>query len=125
MQQHIFGPAPWGHGEGPQCQISLNVYYKVNFKIFFNQTLEEKASYFAKLSYRCIVTINVVVLSQGAMGWSAVCDCLFPGHTYFLYVFSQIKDYKTYQTRFSFVHLGSNLYVCPSSYLLNHWTKSN
>ena len=35
----FFGPAPWTPGEGPKCQISLNFYYKVNFKYFLNQTL--------------------------------------------------------------------------------------
>ena len=31
----IFGvPAPWGLGEGPKGQISLNLNYKVNFKDF-------------------------------------------------------------------------------------------
>ena len=31
----IFGvPAPWGLGEGPKGQISLNLNYKVNFKGF-------------------------------------------------------------------------------------------
>ena len=28
----FFGPAPWGPGEGPKGQISLNFNYKVNFK---------------------------------------------------------------------------------------------
>ena len=32
MQQHIFGSAPWGPGEGPKGQISLNFNYMVNFK---------------------------------------------------------------------------------------------
>ena len=27
-------PAPWGLGEGPKGQISLNLNYKVNFKDF-------------------------------------------------------------------------------------------
>ena len=27
-------PAPWGPGEGPKGQISLNLNYKVNFKFF-------------------------------------------------------------------------------------------
>ena len=36
----IFGvPAPWGLGEGPKGQISLNLNYKVNFKEILNQTL--------------------------------------------------------------------------------------
>ena len=31
----IFGvPAPWGPGEGPKGQISLNLNYKVNIKVF-------------------------------------------------------------------------------------------
>ena len=31
---HFFVPTPWGPGEGPKCQISLNLNYKVNFKDF-------------------------------------------------------------------------------------------
>ena len=27
-------PAPWGLGEGPKGQISLNLNYKVNYKVF-------------------------------------------------------------------------------------------
>ena len=39
MQRHIyFGPAPWGPGEGPKGQISLNI-IKFQFQRFFNQTL--------------------------------------------------------------------------------------
>ena len=36
MQQHHFFlvPDPWGPGEGPKGQISLNLNYKVNFKDF-------------------------------------------------------------------------------------------
>ena len=36
MQQHhfVWVPAPWGLGEGPIGQISLNLNYKVNFKDF-------------------------------------------------------------------------------------------
>ena len=36
---NFFGPAPWGPGEGPKGQISLNFSYKVNFKDFLYQTL--------------------------------------------------------------------------------------
>ena len=38
-RHHFLGPAPWGLGEGPKGQISLNLNYKVNFKGFLNQTL--------------------------------------------------------------------------------------
>ena len=41
MQRHIFFPAPWGPGEGPKGQISLNLNHKVNqnqFQRFLNQT---------------------------------------------------------------------------------------
>ena len=34
VQRHIFCPAPWGPGEGPKAQMSLNFNYKVNFKEF-------------------------------------------------------------------------------------------
>ena len=36
IQRHRFFlvPAPWGPGEGPKGQISLNLNYKVNFKDF-------------------------------------------------------------------------------------------
>ena len=35
MQRHIFlVPIPWGPGEGPKGQISLNLNHKVNFKDF-------------------------------------------------------------------------------------------
>ena len=36
MQQHhfVWVPAPWGLGEGPKGQKSLNLNYKVNFKDF-------------------------------------------------------------------------------------------
>ena len=35
MHRHNFlGPRPWGHGEGPKGQTSLNLNYKVNFKDF-------------------------------------------------------------------------------------------
>ena len=35
MQRHNFiRPYPWGPGEGPKGQISLNLNYKVNFKDF-------------------------------------------------------------------------------------------
>ena len=30
-------PAPWGLGEGPKGQISLNLNYKVNFKDFYTK----------------------------------------------------------------------------------------
>ena len=43
MQRHIFfGPAPWGPGEGPKGQISLNIIkfqLQSQFQRFFNQTL--------------------------------------------------------------------------------------
>ena len=32
VQQHIFGPVPWGPWEGAKGQISLNFNYKVNFE---------------------------------------------------------------------------------------------
>ena len=35
----IFGPAPWGPGEGSKGQISFDFNYKVNFKDFLYQTL--------------------------------------------------------------------------------------
>ena len=34
-----FGSAPWGPREGPKGQISININYKVYFKIFLKQTL--------------------------------------------------------------------------------------
>ena len=35
MQRHnFFVPTPWGPGEGPKGQISLNLNYRVNFKDF-------------------------------------------------------------------------------------------
>ena len=38
MQRHHFWvPAPWGPGEGPKGQISLNLNYKVNFKDFLTK----------------------------------------------------------------------------------------
>ena len=43
VQRHIyFGPAPWGPGEGPKGQISLNIIrfqLQSQFQICFNQTL--------------------------------------------------------------------------------------
>ena len=43
VQRHIFfGPAPWGPGEGPKGQISLNIIkfqLLSQFQRFFNQTL--------------------------------------------------------------------------------------
>ena len=39
---HFFGPAPWGPGEGPKGQISLNIIkfqLQSQFQRFFNQTL--------------------------------------------------------------------------------------
>ena len=39
----IFGvPAPWGPGEGPKGQISLNLNYKVNFQRFLNLLTNER-----------------------------------------------------------------------------------
>ena len=37
----FFGPAPWGPGEGPKGQISLNIKFQLQsqFQRFFNQTL--------------------------------------------------------------------------------------
>ena len=38
----FFGPAPWGPGEGPKGQISLNIFkfqLLSQFQIFLNQTL--------------------------------------------------------------------------------------
>ena len=38
----FFGPAPWGPGEGPKGQISLNIIkfqLQSQFQRFFNQTL--------------------------------------------------------------------------------------
>ena len=38
----FFGPVPWGPGEGPKGQISLNiikVQLQIQFQRFFNQTL--------------------------------------------------------------------------------------
>ena len=38
MHQHNFWvPAPWGLGEGPKGQISLNLNYKVNYKGFYTK----------------------------------------------------------------------------------------
>ena len=43
MQRHIFfGPAPWGPGEGPKGQISINIIkfqLQCQFQRFLNQTL--------------------------------------------------------------------------------------
>ena len=43
VQRHIFfGPAPWGPGEGPKGQISLNIIkfqLQSQFQRFFNQTV--------------------------------------------------------------------------------------
>ena len=39
---HLFGPAPWGPGEGPKGQISLNLIkfqLQSQFQRFFNQAL--------------------------------------------------------------------------------------
>ena len=39
---HFFGPAPWGPGEGPKGQLSLNIIkfqLQSQFQRFFNQTL--------------------------------------------------------------------------------------
>ena len=33
-RRHFLGPNPWGLGEGPKGQISLNLNYKVDFKGF-------------------------------------------------------------------------------------------
>ena len=33
--KNVFGPAPWGPGEGSKGKISFNFNYKVNFKDFF------------------------------------------------------------------------------------------
>ena len=33
----LFGPAPWGPGEGSKGQISFNFNYKVNFKDFYTK----------------------------------------------------------------------------------------
>ena len=33
----IFGPAPWGPGEGSKVQISFNFNYKVNLKDFYTK----------------------------------------------------------------------------------------
>ena len=35
----VFGPIPWGPGEGSKGQILFNFNYKVNFKDFLYQTL--------------------------------------------------------------------------------------
>ena len=37
QRKKIFGPAPWGHREGPKGQISFNFNYKVNFKDFYSK----------------------------------------------------------------------------------------
>ena len=39
---HFFGPAPWGPGEGPKGQISINIIkfqLQSQFQRFLNQTL--------------------------------------------------------------------------------------
>ena len=37
QRKKMFGPAPWGPGEGSKGQISFNFNYKVNFKDFYSK----------------------------------------------------------------------------------------
>ena len=45
---NLFGPAPWGPGEGSKGQISLNFHYKVNFKDFYTKLC---GFFFSKMKY--------------------------------------------------------------------------
>ena len=52
-------PAPWGPGEGPKGQISLNLNYKVNFKDFkpnfvYLLTYERYITYQTGFSFECL-----------------------------------------------------------------------
>ena len=58
-QQFIFGPAPWGLGEGSKGQISFNFNYKVNFKDFIPNfvcvlTNERYKTYQMGFSFCCL-----------------------------------------------------------------------
>ena len=58
--------------------LSLSCYALLCVHFSFAITLKRKRKLVVLLllSYRCIVTINVLwVLPHGAVGWSAVCDC--------------------------------------------------
>ena len=53
----LWFPAPWGLGEGPKGQISLNLNYKVNFKLFkpnfvYHLTNERYITYRTGFSFR-------------------------------------------------------------------------
>ena len=58
VQRHIFSPVPWGPGEGPKSQISLNFNYKVNFKDF----KPNFACLLAKIGYKNISDRNFIRL---------------------------------------------------------------
>ena len=48
----------------------------VNFSFAIILKRKRKLVVLLLLSYRCVVTINVLWLFADAVGWSAVCDCV-------------------------------------------------
>ena len=61
-----------------ECILKLNRSYtilRISFIMFIFSGFGERRGLVVLLllSYRCLVTVNV--LPHGAVGWSAVCDC--------------------------------------------------
>ena len=61
------------------------------FKFCNHLEEEERACCFALVVLRmsCYCKFSVTLL-HGAVGWSAVCDCVFPDHTHLLFLFYRL-----------------------------------
>ena len=92
----VFGPAPWGPGEGSKGQISFNFNYKVNFKDFYFQLCV--CTHKWKIQN---ISDRIFILSPRSCPRGGTRGCLG----------AKIKFRPA---------------VCPLCYLLlNHWTKFN
>ena len=92
----IFGPAPWGPGDGSKGQISFNFNYKLNFKDFYSKLCV--CSHKWKIQN---ISDKIFILSPGSC----------PRGGTWGYLGAKFKFGPT---------------VCPLCYLLlNHWTKFN
>ena len=63
---------------------SINSYLKISLllvNIYNNTDCQQRQNIVVALYYKCSVA-----LPHGAVGWSAVCDGVFPDHTYLLFV---------------------------------------
>ena len=62
-------------GGGGLCILFLFCYSVLCVRLCNHLDKEERAACLALMSSWCHVTVSVVALPHGAVGWSGVCDC--------------------------------------------------